>query len=87
MSHTFRPVDRESDVLASLKVLAGTDEYLAHDIARAINRLRSLLVQIHRALEREFEGTVLTRSIVLDLLIRYRGPESLRTAGKSGVKR
>jgi hypothetical protein len=68
MPHTLRSVDRESDVLANLKVLAGTDEDLAHDITRAINRLRSLLLQIHPALERVFKGTVLTRSIVLDLL-------------------
>ncbi|AOP52815.1 IS110 family transposase [Brevibacterium aurantiacum] len=87
MPHTLRSVDRESDVLANLKVLAGTDEGLAHDITRAINRLRSLLLQIHPALERAFKRTVLTRSIVLDLLIRYRGPAGLRAAGKSGVKR
>ena len=87
MPHTLRSVDRESDVLANLKVLAGTEEDLAHDITRALNRLRSLLVQIHLALDRVFKGTVLTRSIVLDLLIRYRGPAGLRAAGKSGVKR
>ena len=87
MPHTLRSVDRESDVLANLKVLAGTDEDLAHDITRAINQLRSLLLQIHPALERVFKGTVLTRTIVLDVLIRYRGPAGLRAAGKSGVKR
>ncbi|PCC52102.1 IS110 family transposase [Brevibacterium aurantiacum] len=87
MPHTLRSVDRESDVLANLKVLAGTDEDLAHDITRAINRLRSLLLQIHPSLERVFKGTVLTRAIVLDLLVRYRGPAGLRSAGKSGVKR
>ncbi|MFF8892799.1 IS110 family RNA-guided transposase [Brevibacterium casei] len=87
MPHTLRSVDRESDVLANLKVLAGTDEDLAHDITRAINRLRSLLLQTHPALERVFTGTVLTRSIVLDLLVRYHGPAGLRAAGKSGVKR
>lgn len=60
MPHTLRSVDRESGVLANLKVLAGTDEDLAHDITRAINRLRSLLLQIYPALERVFKGTVLT---------------------------
>lgn len=87
MPHTLRSVDRDSDVLANLKVLAGTDEDLAHDITRAINRLRSLLLQVHPALERVFKGTVLTRRIVLDLLIRYGGPAGLRAAGKSRVKR
>ncbi|NNV09609.1 hypothetical protein ETC03_26010 [Geobacillus sp. MMMUD3] len=80
-------MDQESDGLANLKILAGTEEDLAHDITRAINRLRSLLLQIHPALERVFNDTVLTRSIVLDLLVRYHGPAGLRTAGKSGVKR
>lgn len=61
--------------------LAGTDENLAHEIIRAINRVRSLLVQIHPAPERVVKGTV------LDLLIRYRGPAGLSAAGKSGVKR
>ena len=61
MPHTLRSVDRESDVLANLKVLAGTDEDLAHDITRVINRLRSLLLQIHPALERIFRGTVKLR--------------------------
>ena len=87
MPHTLRSVDRESDALANLKVLAGTDEDHAHDITRAINRLRSLLLQIRSALERVFKGTILNRSIVPDLLIRYRRPAGLRAAGKSGVKR
>lgn len=87
MPHTLRSVDRESNVLVNLKVLAGTDEDLAHDITRSINRLRSLLLQTHPALERLFTGTVLTRSIVLDLLVRYHGPAGLRAAGKPGVKR
>ena len=87
MPHTLRTVDRDSDVLANLKVLAGTDEDLTHDMTRAINRLRSLLLQIHPALERVFKGTVLVRGIVLDLLIRYRGPAGLRKAGKGAVKR
>lgn len=56
MPHTLRSVDQESDVLANLKVLAGTDEDLAHDITSAINRLRSLLLQIHPALERVFKA-------------------------------
>lgn len=73
MPHTLRSADRDSAVLANLKALTGADEGLVHDITRAINRLRSLLLRIRPALER-FKGTVLTRSIVLDLRIRYRGP-------------
>ena len=50
MPHTLRAVDRDSDVLAALKVLAGFDEDLAHETTRALNRIRSLLTQIHPAL-------------------------------------
>lgn len=87
MPHTLRAVDRDSDLLSALKVLAGFDDDLARECTRAINRLRSLLVQIYPSLERVFTGTILTRPIVLDLLIRYHGPHGLKAAGKSGVKR
>lgn len=87
MPHTLRAVDRDSDLLAALKVLAGFDDDLARECTRAINRLRSLLVQIYPSLERVFTGTILTRPVVLELLIRYQGPQGLKAAGKSGVKR
>ena len=49
MPHTLRTIDRDSDVLSALKVLAGFDEDLAHETTRALNRIRSLLTQIHPA--------------------------------------
>lgn len=70
MAHYLRSVDRELGVLVNLKVFAGMDEDLAHDITRAINRLGSLLLQIHPALLRVFKGVVLTGVILSDLLIR-----------------
>lgn len=85
MPHTLRAVDRNSEVLSALKVLSGFDEDLACESTRAINRLRSLLVQIYPSLERVLPGVVLTRAIVLDLLIRYHGPAGLK-ATKTGVK-
>lgn len=42
MPHTLRAVDRDSDLLSALKVLAGFDDDLARECTRAINRLRSL---------------------------------------------
>lgn len=87
MPHTLRAVDRDSDLLSALKVLAGFDDDLARECTRAINRLRSLLVQIYPSLERVFAGTILTRPILLELLMRYHGPEGLQAIGKSGVKR
>jgi len=87
MPHTLRAVDRDSDLLSALKVLAGFDDDLARECTRAINRLRSLLVQTYPSLERVFTGTILTRPIVIELLTRYHGPQGLNAAGKSGVKR
>ena len=84
MPHTLRAVDRDSEVLAALKVLSGFDADLTHECTRAINRLRSLL-QIFPALERVFPGTVLTRSLVLELFIKYAGPTGLRAAGRGNV--
>ncbi|BCW77820.1 hypothetical protein NicSoilB11_41450 (plasmid) [Arthrobacter sp. NicSoilB11] len=81
MPRTLRAVDRDSEVLAALKVLFGFDTDLTHECTRAINRLRSQILQIFPALERVFPGTVLTRSLVLELFIKYSGPIGLRAAG------
>lgn len=86
MPATLRAVDRDSEVLASLKVLAGYDDDLARESTRSINRLRSLLLQIHPALERVFAGTRLTNALSLDLLIEYGGPSGLAKAGPVKVK-
>jgi hypothetical protein len=45
-----------------------------------INRLRSLPLQIHPALERVLAGTRLTNQLPLDLLIHYGGPTGLGKA-------
>ncbi|GAA1123508.1 IS110 family transposase [Arthrobacter flavus] len=87
MPHTLRAVDRDSEVLAALKVLSGFDADLTHECTRAINRLRSLLLQIFPSLERVFVGTILTRTLVLDLLIKYAGPTGLREARRGNVLR
>ncbi|MDA8025958.1 MAG: IS110 family transposase [Actinomycetota bacterium] len=82
MPHTLRAVDRDSEILAALKVLSGFDEDLTHECTRAINRLRGLLLQVFPALERVFPGTRITQPLVLELFIKYRGPLRLRFAGK-----
>lgn len=87
MPHTLRHVDRDSEVLASLKVLSGFDDDLARERTRALNRLRSLLTQIHPALERAFPKTTLATDLVLDLLIQYGGPTGFTAAGRGKVLR
>lgn len=86
MPDTLRVVDRDDELLASLKVLGGYDDDLARESTRSINRLRSLLLQIHPALERVFAGTRLTNHLSLDLLARYGGPTKLIEAGPVRVK-
>lgn len=86
MPSTLRAVDRDSEVLASLKVLSGYDDDLARESTRSINRLRSLMLQIHPALERVFTGTRLTNQLSLDLLARYGGPTGLAKAGRARVR-
>ena len=85
MPHTLRAVDRDSEVLSALKMLAGFDDDIARDCTRAKNRLRSVLTQIHPALERVFVGEILARAIVLDLLVHYGGPTKLAAAGRGRV--
>ena len=86
MPDTLRAVDRDSEVLANLKVLAGFDDDLAAETTRSINRLRSLLLQIHPALERVFTGSRLTTGLALDLLAHYAGPTKLKRSGARRVK-
>ncbi|WP_454132319.1 IS110 family transposase [Microbacterium lacticum] len=87
MPHTLRQVDRDNEVLSALKVLAGFDKDLAHETTRALNRIRSLLTQIHPALERVFAGGSLSTALVLDLLVKFGGPTGLITAGRARVLR
>ena len=87
MPHTLRQVDRDDEVLSALKVLAGFDEDLAHETTRALNRIRSLLTQIHPALERVFAGGSFSTALVLDLLEKFDDPAGLKTAGRGKVLR
>ena len=85
MPHTLRAVDRDDETLAALKMLAGFDDDIAKDATRTKNRLRSVLTQIHPALERVFAGEILSRTLVLDSLIHYEGPTKLTAAGRGRV--
>lgn len=81
MPHTLRQVDHDNEVLA------GFDEDLAHEATRALNRIRSLLTQIHPALERVFTGGALSTDLVLDLPITYGGPTGLHQTGRARMLR
>lgn len=85
MPHTLRAVDRDDETLSALKMLAGFHDDIAKDATRTKNRLRSVLTQIHPALERVFAGEILSRTLVLDSLIHYEGPTKLAAAGRGRV--
>ena len=85
MPHTLRAVDRDDETLVALKMLAGFHDDIAKDATRTKNRLRSVLTQIHPALERVFAGEILSRTLVLDSLIHYEGPTKLAAAGRRRV--
>lgn len=87
MPHTLQAVDRDSEVPAALKVLSGFDADLTHECTRAINRLRSLLLQIFPALERVFPERADPAAWPWNCSIKYAGPTGLRAAGRGNVWR
>ena len=85
MPRALRSVGPNSEVLSALKMLSGFDDDNSRDSTRTVNRLRSILTQIHPSLESIFAGSTLTRTPVLDLLIHYKGPTGLKKAGRTRV--
>lgn len=83
----LRDCGPDDETIASLKVLSGFDEDLAHEATRHINRLRSLLLQIHPAFERALKGDRITRDSTLALLEHYGGPDAMRRSGRKRVLR
>jgi transposase len=69
------------ETLERLRLLGGYDDDLAHDVNRAANRLRDLLLAISPALERVL-GPRLDHPVARALLARYPTPTALRAAGR-----
>ncbi|OYQ09220.1 IS110 family transposase [Ralstonia solanacearum K60] len=76
MPHTLRSLRLADEPLAELTMLCGFDDDLAAQVTQTSNRIRSLLTQIHPALERVL-GPRLDHPAVLDLLERYPSPAAL----------
>lgn len=85
MPDTLRDAGSDDETMARLKVLAGIDDDLAFECNRQINRLRSLLLQIHPAFERALKGDRITRDTTLALLEHYGGPTGMRRSGRTRV--
>jgi transposase len=69
------------ETLERLRLLGGYDDDLAHDVNRAANRLRDMLLAISPALERVL-GPRLDHPVARALLARYPTPTALRAAGR-----
>lgn len=69
------------ETLERVRVLGGYDDDLAHDVNRAANRLRDMLLAVSPALERVL-GPRLGHPVARALLARYPTPTALRAAGR-----
>jgi transposase len=79
-------VEVSDETLERLRVLGGYDDDLAHDVNRAANRLRDMLLAISPALERVL-GPRLDHPVARALLTRYPTPTALRAAGRRRARR
>lgn len=85
MPDTLRDAGSDDETMARLKALSGFDEDLAWECNRQINRLRSLLLQIHPAFERALKCDRIMRDTTLALLEHYGGPTGMRRSGRTRV--
>ena len=74
-------LELDDETLERLGLLGGYDDDLAHDVNRAANRLRDMLLAISPALERVL-GPRLDHPVARALLQRYPTPTALRAAGR-----
>ncbi|GAQ77369.1 transposase IS116/IS110/IS902 family protein [Streptomyces turgidiscabies] len=81
MPHTLRSLELTDEITAELTVLVDFDQDLAAEATRTSNRIRGLLTQFHRSLERVL-GPRLGHQAVTWLRERYGFPAALRKAGR-----
>ncbi|WP_143545839.1 IS110 family transposase [Rhodococcus sp. 14-2470-1a] len=78
---TLLPIGESSDLVEGLRLLSGFDADLAVDENRLINRLRSVLLSVHPALERAI-GAQMHRPIGPGLLAKFGGPVGFAAASR-----
>ncbi|MDJ0362991.1 IS110 family transposase [Rhodococcus sp. H29-C3] len=82
---TLLPVGESNDLVEGLRMLSGFDADLAVDENRLINRLRSVLLSVHPALERAI-GAQMHRPIGPGLLAEFGGPVGFSTASRTDIE-
>lgn len=85
MAHTLRSIQVADEQVAELSMLCGFDDDLAKQATATSNRIRGLLTQIHPALERVI-GKHLGHQAMVELLIKYPTPATLRRAGRARIQ-
>lgn len=85
MPDTLRDCGTDDETMARLKIISGFDDDLAFECNRQVNRLRSLLLQIHPAFERALKGDRIVRDATLALLEHYGGPNAMSRSGRARV--
>lgn len=78
---TLLPVGEGNDLVEGLRMLSGFDADLAIDESRLINRLRSVLLSVHPALERAI-GAQMHRPVGPGLLAKFGGPVGFAAASR-----
>ena len=86
LPNTLVPVESRNEIVEGLRILAGFDADLAVEENRLINRIRSLLLSVHPALERAV-GKQLHRPIGPGLLAKFGGPHGLSNARPAAVRK
>lgn len=76
----LEPIRTPDDITAELKILSTRRADLVHDRTRAVNRLRSLLLNYFPGLESAFDYAATKAPLVL--LTRYQTPSAIRSVGQ-----
>ncbi|GAC1457039.1 MAG: IS110 family transposase [Pseudarthrobacter sp.] len=84
LPHTLRSIVVADEQAAELSMLCGFDDDLAKQATATSNRIRGLLTQVHPALERVI-GKHLDHPAMVELLVKYPTPSTLRKAGQARV--
>lgn len=81
---TLLRIDEQNDVVEGLRLLAGFDADLASEENRLVNRIRSVLLSVHPALERTI-GRQMHRPVGPGLLAEFGGPEGFTAVTRQAL--
>jgi transposase len=83
MTPILHPVEEQDDDIAGLRTVIARRLDVVRATGALKNQIHDILMQIHPALERVFDGDALDNAMALDLLGHYGGPGGFLGAGRS----